>query len=196
MFDFKPKKEIFIPDKCKSCRYYTEDKFKVLGIRIQTPFSYILARGCVSDIPCNVKNVQTLFFGVGVNEADLRGELWGLLGGHEELDDKDELIRWIENFSGFNLNNLEKLEPVIPPVVERFAKTIIECEIPCGFNYPLVGWKNVVGIDIDPVTEELVPVRPVKETHPLRGFFSSLKKGEGGFSSPSEFLIIPLFPFF
>lgn len=43
-------------------------------------------------------------------------------------------------------------------MVERFVKTIIECEIPCEFNYPLVGWKNVVGIDIDPVTEELVPI--------------------------------------
>ena len=159
MLNLEPKKEIFIPEKCKACNYYIKHEVEVLGIRVQTPFSYILVKGCVSDIPCEEKNVQTLFFGLSSTvETDLRGELWGMLSGDERLNDKEKLIETIEIISGYRLKNLKKVQNNIPSIVERFIETIIASELPCGFEYPLTGWGNST-LEIHPVFEEFTVLR-------------------------------------
>ena len=142
MFNLETKKEIFIPEKCKRCKYYIKNKPDVIGIKIQTPFSYIMVKGCISDIPCEEKNQQIIFYGIGVDTKELGSILGELLIGRRELKDRNKLIDLIEVFSGAKLNHSEKVKPDLPPVVEKFVKALIGAELPCRFSYPLVGFSN------------------------------------------------------
>lgn len=164
ILNLEPKKEIFIPEKCKNCTYYVENKPDVVGIKIQTPFSYILVKGCVSEIPCEEKNIQLLFFGIGIDDYEIRGILWELLTGDRELKDKEKLVDLLEKFSGYKLNKACNTKIELPEVVKYTVKAIIDSEFPCTFTYPIVGYGNP-DIIIDPVTNDFEVIsRPLPAT--------------------------------
>ena len=169
VLNIEPKKEIFIPEKCRICEYYTRHKVEVLGVKVQTPFSYFLAKGCISDLVCEEKNVQSLFFGVSV-DTDLQLFTWNLLTGEEKFKNGKEREEYVDNvitIYGGKLKDLEKFKVKIPGVIEKIVKIAIESELPCFLSYPLPRTVEL-DLDINPVTEELeiiekpLPVPPDK----------------------------------
>lgn len=54
------KELLYIPKHCEECSLYKDQELRerIIGLKLQTPYSYLLLEGCNTDRVCEHKNVQ------------------------------------------------------------------------------------------------------------------------------------------
>lgn len=92
------------------CSFIKEKEKEPIGLRIHTPYSYVLFEGCNMDIPCLQKNLQVLYYGLYLDIGKLRTnfkDLWLILNGEIEVKDKGGLIKLLKRQAGY-IENCDK----------------------------------------------------------------------------------------
>jgi len=166
-------KELFyIPPQCEKCSFYEDQDLRerIIGLKLQTPYSYLLLEGCNTDKVCEHKNVQLLYFGFSINTYVVEKfwiDLWEILTGKEVIKSEDELIKEMKKRTGFikNSTQIEKdIVIAIPKLIDEIVQLLIEKRISCSFEYPVVG-QMITIIDVDKGFKK--EVRPVEEEFDL-----------------------------
>lgn len=146
------KEEFFIPEQCKGCSIAKEQGFedKILGVRIQTPFSYLLLEGCTKETVCDKKCVQLMYYGLSINTYVVERfwiELWQVMNGKVEIGDRAGFIDEFKKRVGFiKSGNQEgkEITIVIPEIVDMLVQFLKEKKISCSFECPVVGHRMIV----------------------------------------------------
>ena len=151
--------EYYIPEDCKECKE-VEDKRKV-GVKIWTPYSYLLLEGCSSEKRCPSKIKQLLFYGLGVG-TDIFSEVIylteSILYSNITKEEKEEAIDKLKIIFGYFPG--KECKGNLPKSIELIALGMIYGKIPGVMCYPLPVVKRVYP-EINPVTEELEIVEEI-----------------------------------
>ncbi|MGC9100120.1 MAG: hypothetical protein ACP5HC_02485 [Caldisericum sp.] len=155
--------EYYIPEDCKKCKE-VEDEKKV-GIKIWTPYSYLLLEGCSNEKKCPSKIEQLLFYGLGVgtdifNKA--RNLTKNILYSDITKEEKEEAIEKLKVIFGYFPDMLASKEYKgnLPKSIELIALGMIYGKIPGVLCYPLPVVKRVYPT-INPVTKDLEIVKEI-----------------------------------
>ena len=150
----KLSEKLYIPEQCKDCEV-SKDKdlrSRIIGLNLVTPYSYLLIEGCNLDRICDKKNLQLLYFGLGVDTLMVDtfwNDYWKILAGEVVIGDTEEFIKEAKRKIGFietKNGRLEKsLVMVLPKIVDEVVDCIIKEKLTCSFEYPLINFKYKVG---------------------------------------------------
>jgi len=149
--------EYYIPEDCKECKE-VEDEKKV-GIKIWTPYSYLLLEGCSNEKACPSKIKQLLFYGLGVGTDIFNGVIYlteNILYSDITEEEKEEAIKRLKIIFGYFPDTLANKEYKgnLPKSIELIALGMIYGKIPGTMRYPLPVVEKV-SLEINPVTKEL-----------------------------------------
>lgn len=147
--------KLYIPEQCKDCEVSKDEdlRSRIIGLNLVTPYSYLLIEGCNLDRICDKKNLQLLYFGLGVNTLmvdSFWNDYWRILTGEVVIRDMKEFIKEAKRKMGFIETKDGKLEKplviALPKIVDEIIECIIKEKLACTFEYPLINFKSKVGI--------------------------------------------------
>lgn len=143
--------KLYIPEQCKDCEVSKDEglRSRIIGLNLVTPYSYLLIEGCNLDRVCDKKNLQLLYFGLGVDTLmvdSFWNDYWRVLTGEVVVKDIDEFIKEAKRKAGFIETKNGKLEKplilAIPKIVNDVVECIIKEKLACTFEYPLTNFKS------------------------------------------------------
>lgn len=141
--------QVYEPELCKECRRINRDEVIPVGIRLVTPYSYLLLEGCDSREICSVKTFQMLYYGIYIRFPDelsdasestlLVRATWETLSGERKFVDIKKMIDIYKTLIFYPKNRKEAIRKQAEEVKE-FAKVIIkvlmETKLPVIVKYP------------------------------------------------------------
>ncbi|MEZ0344671.1 MAG: hypothetical protein ABWJ99_07740 [Caldimicrobium sp.] len=149
--DFPPRgffMEVEAPSECKECLFFREHPEKVCGIRILTPYSAFSLKGCISSIPCPVKNFQLAHFGLGLPfsvistfEKACLNALRGEVEEEKEINFK-ELVELSKKICGY-LEKEKEIEILLPHPVKRLIYYLLSAEFSGVITYLLLHYEMI-----------------------------------------------------
>ncbi len=138
--------KIYIPEFCTKCEVYSESKGKVklYGIRITTPYSFLLLEGCNVGNSCPFKTFQLMHYGIFIKfpdedsgELSLLENTWQMLCGELEEKNIDELVKAYKIAVGYvNTDKKVKRPKEVKKKILAVVKALMLSRLPVFVRFP------------------------------------------------------------
>lgn len=141
--------QVYEPELCKECKRIKRGEVTPIGVRLVTPYSYLLLEGYDSKEICLVKTFQILYYGVYIRFPDelldasesalLIKVTWEALSGERKFVNIEKMIDTYKTLM-FYLKDEKEVRKKRVEEVRGFAKVIIkllmEAKLPAIVKYP------------------------------------------------------------